>query len=132
MNPYHILSHRFIFGYIWQIRAALHMLVTCFSLLLLEPFPWHQQIQVQLSGNNPVLHDGSVPWRLKHLDPMFAGWHPTADHGGIQHVLIAAQQQHLAATFIHVLEVFKICNPGWSATQILMILIDFYHITVHK
>jgi len=31
---------------------------------------------------------------------MFAGWHPTADHGGIQHVLIAAQQQHLAATFI--------------------------------
>lgn len=31
MNPYHILSHRFIFGYIWQIRAALHMLVTCFS-----------------------------------------------------------------------------------------------------
>ena len=44
--------------------------------------------QVQLSGNNPVLHDGSVPWRLNHLDRFGPNvrrvasnsgswWHPT-------------------------------------------------------
>ena len=39
----------------------------------------------------------------------------SADIGSIQH-------NALATTFIYVLEVFNVCNPGQSATQILMIL----------
>lgn len=125
----HLITSIHIWVYLADTGSPAH--VSHMFFLLLEPFPWQQQIQVQLSGNNPVLHDGSVPWRLNHLDPMFAGWHPTADHGGIQHVLIhllpnsSILQLH-SSSFIHVLELFKICNPGWSATQILMILIDFY------